>query len=279
MLFHGAPRCAPSRPLTEPRPPTSTPPRRSSAHYWRASRTPKQPSPSSMLACARCSGARAWPSQISLRFSPSSSPPGSAGLWPTNPAPVLRRTRIPVLALNGSLDAQVLAGLNVPVMQAAFQDAGNTQASVSELPGLNHLFQHAVTGSVSQYGLILETMAPEVIAQIADWIGSLSPHADQRREKAPPTATQPRPSRETPKIFATGKAEGPRQDRRRRAGTRSTPGHYGTVQRGTRGNRRSLAGRLRRWWGHCPWTRRGSPAVHARQQGCWHSFASSIARL
>jgi pimeloyl-ACP methyl ester carboxylesterase len=94
-----------------------------------------------------------------------------------DPAPVLRRTRIPVLALNGSLDVQVLASLNVPVMQAAFQDAGNTQASVSELPGLNHLFQHAVTGSVSEYGLIRETMAPEVLAQIADWIGSLSPRA------------------------------------------------------------------------------------------------------
>ncbi|HKO90062.1 MAG TPA: alpha/beta fold hydrolase, partial [Polyangiaceae bacterium] len=90
-----------------------------------------------------------------------------------DPAPVLRRTQIPVLALNGSLDLQVLASLNLPVMEAAFQEAGNEQATVSELPGLNHLFQHAVTGSPSEYGLIAETMAPEVLTLIQDWIGNL----------------------------------------------------------------------------------------------------------
>jgi hypothetical protein len=96
-----------------------------------------------------------------------------------DPAPVLRRTRVPVLALNGSLDLQVLASLNVSVMEAAFQEAGNEQASVFELSGLNHLFQHAVTGSPSEYGLIPETMAPEVLTQIAGCIGDLPP--------APPT--------------------------------------------------------------------------------------------
>jgi pimeloyl-ACP methyl ester carboxylesterase len=95
-----------------------------------------------------------------------------------DPAPVLRRTQIPVLALNGSLDLQVLASLNVPVMQAAFEEAGNTQASVVELPGLNHLFQHAVTGSPSEYGLIPETLAPEVLEQIGEWIGSLPARGD-----------------------------------------------------------------------------------------------------
>jgi alpha-beta hydrolase superfamily lysophospholipase len=90
-----------------------------------------------------------------------------------DPAPVLRRTSVPVLALNGSLDLQVLASVNVPVMEAAFQEAGNERASVFELPGLNHLFQHAVTGSPSEYGPITETMAPEVLTQIAGWIGSL----------------------------------------------------------------------------------------------------------
>lgn len=90
-----------------------------------------------------------------------------------DPAPVLRRTRVPVLALTGSLDLQVLPSLNVPVMAAALEEAGNERATVSELPGLNHLFQHAMTGSPAEYGLISETMSPEVLAQIADWIGSL----------------------------------------------------------------------------------------------------------
>jgi uncharacterized protein len=90
-----------------------------------------------------------------------------------DPAPALRRTRVPVLALNGSLDLQVIASVNVPVMRAALAEAGNPLSSVSELPGLNHLFQHATTGAPSEYALIDETMAPEVLAQVAAWIGSL----------------------------------------------------------------------------------------------------------
>ena len=31
-----------------------------------------------------------------------------------------------------------------------------------------------MTGSPSEYGLIPETLAPEVLTQIADWIGSLT---------------------------------------------------------------------------------------------------------
>jgi uncharacterized protein len=93
-----------------------------------------------------------------------------------DPAPVLRRTLVPLLALNGSLDLQVLASLNVPALEAAFQEAGNERASVFELPGLNHLFQHATTGSPSEYAQIEETMAPEVLSQIAEWIVGLPPN-------------------------------------------------------------------------------------------------------
>jgi uncharacterized protein len=90
-----------------------------------------------------------------------------------DPAPALRRTQVPVLALNGSLDLQILASVNVPVMQAALAEAGNPRSSVSELPGLNHLFQHALTGAPGEYGLITETMAPEVLERVAEWIGGL----------------------------------------------------------------------------------------------------------
>jgi hypothetical protein len=90
-----------------------------------------------------------------------------------DPAPVLTRTRIPVLALNGSLDLQVLPDLNLPPIQQALQAAGNQHATVQKLDGLNHLFQHATTGSPMEYGTIDETMAPEVLSQIAAWIGSL----------------------------------------------------------------------------------------------------------
>jgi hypothetical protein len=38
--------------------------------------------------------------------------------------------------------------------------------------GLNHLFQHAVTGFPDEYGTITETVAPEVLTLIPDWIES-----------------------------------------------------------------------------------------------------------
>jgi pimeloyl-ACP methyl ester carboxylesterase len=85
-----------------------------------------------------------------------------------DPAPVLTRTAIPVLALNGSLDLQVLADLNLPPIRAAL--AANGEATVEEVDGLNHLFQHATTGSPSEYAAIDETMAPAVLAEVAGWI-------------------------------------------------------------------------------------------------------------
>ena len=88
---------------------------------------------------------------------------------------MLRRTLLPVLALNGSLDLQVLASVNVPALRAAFEAAGNERASVMELVGYNHLFQSATTGSPREYGQIEETMAPAVLTQITDWITALPP--------------------------------------------------------------------------------------------------------
>jgi uncharacterized protein len=94
-----------------------------------------------------------------------------------DPAPALRRTQVPVLALNGSLDLQVLASVNVPALERAFQEGGNAQAAVEELPGLNHLFQHAMTGSPAEYGAIEETVAADVLTRIADWIDSVPSNA------------------------------------------------------------------------------------------------------
>ena len=107
-----------------------------------------------------------------------------------DPIPVLARTTIPVLALNGSLDLQVLADVNLPPIQQALQTAGNTRATVKKLAGLNHLFQHAGTGSPAEYGGIAETIAPDVLAQIRPG----SPHSDwctNRGPKNPRVQTTP----------------------------------------------------------------------------------------
>jgi hypothetical protein len=38
------------------------------------------------------------------------------------------------------------------------------------LPNLNHLFQNCETGAVSEYGQIEETISPEVLEIISEWI-------------------------------------------------------------------------------------------------------------
>jgi pimeloyl-ACP methyl ester carboxylesterase len=85
-----------------------------------------------------------------------------------DPAPALEDLDIPVLALIGSLDVQVSAEENIPALEAAL--AGNGDATVSDLEGLNHLFQNAETGAVSEYTRIEETFSPEAIDLITTWI-------------------------------------------------------------------------------------------------------------
>ncbi|MEZ6243975.1 MAG: alpha/beta fold hydrolase [Phycisphaerales bacterium] len=76
----------------------------------------------------------------------------------------------PVLALNGSLDTQVLPELNLGAVREALAKAGNTDVTAIELPGLNHLFQHASNGSMGEYAEIKETFDPEALKMIGDWV-------------------------------------------------------------------------------------------------------------
>lgn len=87
-----------------------------------------------------------------------------------DPAPVLARIAVPVLAINGSLDRQVLAGENLAGIRRAL--AGNRDATVTELPGLNHLFQTARTGAIGEYADIEETFAPAALETISTWINA-----------------------------------------------------------------------------------------------------------
>lgn len=87
-----------------------------------------------------------------------------------DPAPALRQVTCPVLAINGEKDTQVPPKLNLPAIRKALQEGGNRHFEVDELPGLNHLFQHAGTGAVSEYAQIEETIAPEALDKMATWI-------------------------------------------------------------------------------------------------------------
>ena len=88
-----------------------------------------------------------------------------------DPLPALQKVKCPVLALNGEKDLQVSAADNLPLIQKTLEEAGNKDVTTKLLPGLNHLFQPAESGSPAEYGAIEETMSPEVLQMIADWIG------------------------------------------------------------------------------------------------------------
>lgn len=85
-----------------------------------------------------------------------------------DPGPALAALPVPVLAVIGSLDLQVSAQMNIPALETAL--AGNPDATVVELNGLNHLFQTATTGAISEYSQIDETFAPEGLQLISAWI-------------------------------------------------------------------------------------------------------------
>ncbi|HKJ03814.1 MAG TPA: alpha/beta hydrolase [Longimicrobiales bacterium] len=87
-----------------------------------------------------------------------------------DPRPTLAQVEVPVLALNGSLDLQVPAEVNLREVGAALARGHNPDATTRMLPGLNHLFQRAETGAPSEYAKIQETMNPAALDAVTSWI-------------------------------------------------------------------------------------------------------------
>ncbi|MCG9127553.1 alpha/beta fold hydrolase [Candidatus Poribacteria bacterium] len=91
-----------------------------------------------------------------------------------NPKPYLQKINIPVLALNGELDVQVDTEQNINAIAKTLEQSGNQNVTIHRLQGLNHLFQTAKTGLVDEYAVIEETISPEVLKIIKDWILSVT---------------------------------------------------------------------------------------------------------
>lgn len=88
-----------------------------------------------------------------------------------DPSDDIRQTRCPVFALNGNRDCQVISTLCLPAFQRLLPTSKKNR--IKQYPGLNHLFQHSATGVPTEYGEIEETIAPEVLSDIAEWINSI----------------------------------------------------------------------------------------------------------
>jgi pimeloyl-ACP methyl ester carboxylesterase len=87
-----------------------------------------------------------------------------------DPRPALTKLKQPVLAIVGGKDVQVAPKENLAAIEAALKAGGNKDFTVKELPGLNHLFQTATTGGVSEYTKIEETISPSALKVMGDWI-------------------------------------------------------------------------------------------------------------
>lgn len=85
-----------------------------------------------------------------------------------DPVPNLRRITVPVLVLNGSLDVQTEPKANLAAWRERL--TSSRDVTVRELPGLNHMFQHARTGGRGEYRDIEETFAPEALTLMSEWI-------------------------------------------------------------------------------------------------------------
>jgi uncharacterized protein len=87
-----------------------------------------------------------------------------------DPLPALQALKTPVLALYGEKDLQVPPKANLPLVKKAFTDSGNGDAASTQLPDLNHQFQHCFSGSPAEYAAIEETFSPQALQLISDWI-------------------------------------------------------------------------------------------------------------
>lgn len=91
------------------------------------------------------------------------------------PSDYLTQVTIPVLAVNGSLDLQVLPKSNLSAIDKYLKKAGNKNYTIKEFEGLNHLFQVSEdgTGSPNEYGKLEETFNKEAMMYITEWLNTL----------------------------------------------------------------------------------------------------------
>lgn len=86
------------------------------------------------------------------------------------PQPVLRKLDCKVLALNGSEDIQVLPESNLSGIETALNDSKVKTYEVKEIESANHLFQKCIECTVPEYGQLEQTIMPEVLDYITEWM-------------------------------------------------------------------------------------------------------------
>lgn len=93
-----------------------------------------------------------------------------ASLIKSKPSEYLGKVDVPVLAMNGGKDLQVLADENLAVIKNSLTKDGNDSVKIVKLENLNHLFQECKTGAMSEYSEIEQTFSPTALDIMITWI-------------------------------------------------------------------------------------------------------------
>ncbi len=96
--------------------------------------------------------------------------PGYRSFLATDPKDYLSLVSCPVLAINGENDVQVPALKNLEAIKHHIQKGGNYKVETKSYPMLNHLFQESITGQPDEYGKIDQTISPQVLSDITNWV-------------------------------------------------------------------------------------------------------------
>jgi hypothetical protein len=75
-----------------------------------------------------------------------------------------------VLSLLGEKDLQVPAVQNRDALEKALRQGGHPTSTVKVIPGANHLFQLAGTGSPTEYAMLKPEFAPGFLETIELWV-------------------------------------------------------------------------------------------------------------
>jgi len=91
-----------------------------------------------------------------------------------DPAPALRELRIPVLALFGALDDNIMAEKNEKAWDSALRTGGNSSYSLRILPGTDHAMLEAKVGNNAEMSK-LQRFSPAYFATVQDWLAQRIP--------------------------------------------------------------------------------------------------------
>lgn len=99
--------------------------------------------------------------------------PWSRYFYKYNPADEYQKIKVPVLGLYGTKDIQVLAEINAPALEKALKNSKSKNYQVKVFEGMNHLFQKADTGKISEYEKIEQTISPLVLNEMLSFINEV----------------------------------------------------------------------------------------------------------